>query len=347
MILAHCGLFNSYLQPLLQSKIMKLGMPYALNEIGQRSNQEDSIFPAKGAANASTRLFMVCDGMGGHEHGEVASGVVCSTFAQWLANIDHDTFTLDMFEGVLSQVYNVLDMADPEPDSNRKMGTTLALLHLNNHEAVVAHLGDSRVYHLRPSHREPILYQSKDHTLVNELVSAKLMTPEEAINHPRKNIVTRALQPGLERRHKADVHTITDVRAGDYFFLCSDGIIEALTDDVLVDILRRDISDAEKVETIREICAAESNDNFSAYLVPVVEGLPLRRRSGFASSNVALACVALGALLVALWFYFGSGGVEFSSVEERRYYGPAVKTVDTMECQGVDSLRVIDEDINR
>lgn len=253
---------------------MKLGMPYALNEIGGRSNQEDSIYPAKGEANESARLFLVCDGMGGHENGEVASGLVCSTFAANLANIDHEEFTVDMFNYALNAAYDALDREDPNPESMRKMGTTLTFMHLNDHEVVVAHMGDSRVYHVRPSERNPILYQSSDHSLVNELVRAEIITPEEALTHPRRNVITRAMQPRLETRHNADVRTFSDVMAGDYFFLCSDGITETITNDILVDILRRDVSDAEKIEAIRALCAELSRDNFSAYLVPIAEGLP-------------------------------------------------------------------------
>lgn len=254
---------------------MKLGMPYALNEVGGRSNQEDSIYPAKGEANESSRLFLVCDGMGGHENGEVASGLVCSTFASNLANIDHEEFSVDMFNYALSAAYDALDREDPNPESMRKMGTTLTFLHLNDREVVVAHMGDSRIYHIRPSERFPILYQSSDHSLVNELVRAEIITPEEALTHPRRNVITRAMQPRLETRYNADVRTFSDVMSGDYFFLCSDGITETITSDMLVEILRREVSDAEKIEAIRALCAESSRDNFSAYLVPITEGLPL------------------------------------------------------------------------
>ena len=253
---------------------MKLGMPYALNEIGGRSNQEDSIFPVKGEANESTRLFLVCDGMGGHENGEVASGLVCSTFGKLLANVDHEGFTVEMFLDALNEAYDALDREDPDPQSMRKMGTTLTFLHLNDHEVVVAHMGDSRVYHVRPSEQNAIIYQSSDHSLVNELVRAEIITPEEALTHPRRNVITRAMQPKLDPRHKADVRTFNDVQAGDYFFLCSDGVLESVSNDALVEILRRDVSDVEKIEAVKALCAASSRDNFSAYLVPVVEGLP-------------------------------------------------------------------------
>jgi serine/threonine protein phosphatase PrpC len=253
---------------------MKLGMPQALNELGQRGNQEDSIYPRLGEANQSSRLFLVCDGMGGHDNGEVASGLVCSTFGAQLGDIDHEQFGVEAFESALDAAYDALDREDPNPDSMRKMGTTLTFLHLNDHEVVVAHMGDSRIYHVRPSAAEPILYQSNDHSLVNELVRAEIITAEEALTHPRRNVITRAMQPNLESRHKADVRKIDDVKAGDYFFMCSDGVLESVSNDALVEVLRRDVDDVQKIEAIRALCGASSHDNFSAYLVPIVEGLP-------------------------------------------------------------------------
>ena len=324
---------------------MKLGMPYALNEMGGRSNQEDSIFPVKGDANSSSRLFLVCDGMGGHENGEVASGIVCSTFGSNLANIDPDAFTVDMFNFTLSAAYDALDREDPNPESQRKMGTTLTMLHINNHEAVIAHMGDSRVYHVRPSADNAILYQTCDHSLVNELLRAEVITPEEAVNHPRRNVITRAMQPHLETRHNAEVYTINDVQAGDYFFLCSDGVLESLSNEALVEILRRDVSDGEKIDAIKALCEASSRDNFSAYLVPVVEGLPYvepivvtaelvedeeesqpedvtvppayaekenlnaPKRRKLTPMNITLLCVAVGAVITMFFVGFGNGNV--------------------------------------
>ncbi|MBQ8493996.1 MAG: serine/threonine-protein phosphatase [Alistipes sp.] len=252
---------------------MKIRLPYALHEMGQRANQEDSIYPLRGEANDMTRMFLVCDGMGGHENGEVASGLVCKTFAECLSREDAESFTTEAFLEALSASYDALDREDPTPESQRKMGTTLTFLHLNSREAVVAHLGDSRIYHVRPSAAEPILYKSCDHSLVNELVRAEVITPEEALTHPRRNVITRAMQPNLEQRHKADIRTITDVAEGDYFFLCSDGVLESVTDALLVDVLRRNISDEEKIEALKSACEASSRDNFSAYLVPIAEGI--------------------------------------------------------------------------
>lgn len=362
---------------------MKLGIPYALNEIGGRTNQEDSIYPSKGSADAATRLFMVCDGMGGHDNGEVASGLVCSTFARVLGDVAPADFTIESFNEALQAAYDALDANDPDPESSRKMGTTLTFLHLNDSEVVVAHMGDSRVYHIRPSENNAILYQSSDHSLVNELVRAEVITPEEALTHPRRNVITRAMQPNLETRYKADVRTFNDVLAGDYFFLCSDGVLETITNDMLVDILRRDASDGEKIEAIRSACAASSRDNFSAYLVPIAEGLPAvhpevvaaevvndgeavdgveeqdesatrppvfakgdngnQRRTHFTPLNIALACVALIAVLAAIWFAISSIDINFSSHRYTYKGEPRAKRERIAPAFEQDTLKTTDQ----
>ena len=307
---------------------MKINKPYALNETGRRQNQEDSIFPAKEQADSSTHLFLVCDGMGGHENGEVASQTVCESFALFLKDVDPESFSEAIFEQALAYTYGELDKKDNLPESKSKMGTTLTLLHLSQKEAFMAHIGDSRIYHLRTSGgKAEIIYKTSDHSLVNELLRADMITEEEAENHPKKNVITRAVQPNMEKRCKADVHRTTDVKAGDYFFLCSDGVVESLSDNKLIEILSQNIGDDEKIKEIYQLCNAHSSDNFSAYLIPVTEGIaetaelattsaemdadvtapPIIRKGRW---KVILWIVVLVIIGVGAYFFMKCGGLE-------------------------------------
>jgi len=253
---------------------MKISQPYALNEIGQRQNQEDTIFPTKNKADNNTRFFLVCDGMGGHENGEVASSTVCESFAVFLNNTNPKDFNEEVFTQALAFAYDELDKKDQTSGISGKMGTTLTFLHLNEQEAFLAHIGDSRIYHQRTENGNTrIIYKTSDHSLVNELLRAEVITEEEAENHPKKNIITRAMQPHLERRSKADIYTTSDIKTGDYFFLCSDGILESLNDSKLVDIISQETDDETKMQAICQLCNAASRDNFSAYLIPISEGI--------------------------------------------------------------------------
>jgi len=245
----------------------KLFPPQAIYELGQRSNQEDNIFPAMGQATADDRLFIVCDGMGGHEHGEVASQAVATTIGQTLtwALADEPCLTDDSINRAISAAYDRLDLLDR--GEARKMGTTLTLLCLHRGGVTAAHIGDSRIYHLRPATGE-VRYLSRDHSLVMDLYQAGEITRDEMRTSPQKNVITRAMTPGKDDRMRADIVHIADVQPGDYFYLCSDGMLEQMEDDDLLALVSDNATDTEKREALIRATIA-NKDNHSAYLIHV------------------------------------------------------------------------------
>ncbi|MBO7498270.1 MAG: serine/threonine-protein phosphatase [Bacteroidaceae bacterium] len=254
-----------------------LSQPLFIHELGQRSNQEDSLFPFDGQATAADRLFVLCDGMGGHEAGEVASASVCGSLGWWFRkHFSSDAvLTTSIFNEALSAAYEDL-VARDKGTSEKKMGTTMTFLMFHAGGATIAHIGDSRVYHLRPGVDKP-LFKTNDHSLVNDLIRLGEITEEEARTSPNRNVITRAMQPEAERRAKADIQLITDVQPGDWFYLCSDGMLERMNDDELVRLITDPtLSPEEKrAELIRR--TADNKDNHTAWLIQVldVEGLPV------------------------------------------------------------------------
>lgn len=241
--------------------------PQAIYELGQRSNQEDNIYPAFGQATADDRLFIVCDGMGGHEHGEVASQAVVNVLSNYIAQHHHpsEPFSDQLLTKALDQAYAELDALDT--DEVRKMGTTLTFILFHRGGVTAAHIGDSRIYHLRPNEGE-ILYCSRDHSLVMDLYQAGEITRDEMRTSPQKNVITRALSPGADNRTRADIVHITDVKPGDYFYLCSDGMLEQMDDDELLALLAYNTTDAEKCQALIQ-ATVDNKDNHSAYLIRV------------------------------------------------------------------------------
>ena len=242
--------------------------PLCFSEIGRKDNQEDCIYPSAEVVSVQNKFFVLCDGMGGHEKGEVASATVCDSLGRYLEEHQPEdgVMTPELFKQALEFTYNELDKKDV--GGIKKMGTTMTCLYLHRNGYLVAHIGDSRIYHIRPN--TGIMYQSSDHSLVNDLLRAGELTEEEAVNFPQKNIITRAMQPNLERRHKADVYSFNDIQKGDYFFLCSDGVLEQLTNDKLCEILATsNLSDCQKLNAIKNICDGKTKDNYTCYLIPV------------------------------------------------------------------------------
>lgn len=250
--------------------MISIRQPLCFSEIGKKETQEDFLFPSH--ADIHTRVFILCDGMGGHDNGEVASKTAATALGNYLSS--YPAITYDIFEEGLSEAYNALDKIDT--NSVRKPGTTMTALCLNDDSYLVAHIGDSRIYHVRPSlynaklNRGGILYQSSDHSLVNDLLKAGELTEEEARNFPQKNIITRAMQPHLQRRYKADVFMFDNIESGDYFFLCCDGILEQLDNNTLCRILANPkTDDKQKLAEIKAICDDKTRDNYTCWLIPI------------------------------------------------------------------------------
>lgn len=241
----------------------------SMHELGQRTNQEDYMYPAPGLATDDDRCFVLCDGMGGHDSGEVASQAVCNAMGNYVKehSSPDDLFTPEQLAEAVSAAYDALDARDTH--AVKKMGTTMTFACFNAGGCLVAHMGDSRVYHLRPS--MGILFETRDHSLVNDLIKVGELTEETAKDFGQKNVITRCLQPNTERRSRADVREITDIRPGDYFFMCSDGVNEVMESKHIENvILDNAYSDEEKLKIIIN-STADARDNHTAFLIHVLD----------------------------------------------------------------------------
>ena len=249
---------------------IKTGLPLSFSEIGQKDNQEDFVFPSQAEVSKEDRVFILCDGMGGHSHGEVASRTVATALGQYMKwHYPSDgVLTKALFNDGLKYAYQQLNLVDD--GAPKKMGTTLTFVCFHKDGCFCAHIGDSRIYIVRPSEKR-IVYRSEDHSLVNDLLRAGELTPEEAASYPHKNVITRAMQPNKEKPAKAEIRNIQDIQSGDYVFQCCDGVLENLTDDKLVDILSDPATyDVQKLAAIKNVCFGKTKDNYTCYLTRIM-----------------------------------------------------------------------------
>ena len=243
--------------------------PLTIHEMGTRDNQEDALYPEKGKASENDRVFVLCDGMGGHEHGEVASQTVCQTIPKYM----HDHWPTDdkvddqLVLDAITAAFEALD--DKDDGAIKSMGTTLTFVVLHAGGCTAAHIGDSRIYHIRPS-KQKVLYRSRDHSLVFDLFQAGEISYEEMSTSPQKNIITKAMQPGEDNRVRPDIVHIGDLQSGDYLYMCSDGMLERMDDQRLTDILYSKESDAAKQRILINETIG-NHDNHSAYLIHICE----------------------------------------------------------------------------
>lgn len=245
-----------------------LGQPISFCQSGARSNQEDARYPDSDHPEHPLPFFVVCDGVGGSEGGEIASRTVSRTIGRSLSGFDWSgSFSNHDLAKVLDKAYRALDHAANDETSD--MATTLALAAFHKDGCVLAHIGDSRVCQFRPT--EGMLYRSEDHSLVSSLVHSGLLSPDAADSHPQATTITRYMCPAndQEERYCATVYRTRDVQAGDYFFLCSDGVLEAVDDDSLTEIICASGDDDQKMAVIASLCET-SSDNNTAFLIPIL-----------------------------------------------------------------------------
>lgn len=228
-----------------------------IHEPGKRQNNEDYLL-----SDLAERIFMVCDGVGGHEKGEEASKLAILSFSEFLKGVPEiNDISL---KSALKYTENAFDLFVEKNENSRGMATTLTFLYFSDdNHALVAHCGDSKVYQLRDGQ---IIFKTKDHSLVQELVDGGFISEDEAVNHPKKNQITRAIQ-GSKYPTKLDIKHLEDIRSGDYFMLCSDGIMEGIDEKSFADIFKSDSSLKSTKTFIYQQCMNLSKDNFTAILI--------------------------------------------------------------------------------
>ena len=199
-----------------------------------RENNEDKyefFLPEQESELASRGMvFLVCDGMGGHAAGQIASELTVNTFLDVYRHHPGEEPDIAMRAAVVAANRYVMDVARAVP-SRRGMGTTLTALAIIQDEAVIAQVGDSRLYRVRDGVAEQL---SEEHTWVDEAIRMGAIQPEEAGSHPYRHVLTRAI--GTEDNVEPDVKRFP-VREGDIFLLCSDGLTNHVGDALLGEIL--------------------------------------------------------------------------------------------------------------
>ncbi|TDO67271.1 protein phosphatase [Kribbella sp. VKM Ac-2571] len=242
---------------------MTLSLDYAtLSDVGRvRRNNEDSAY-------AGPHLLLLADGMGGAAAGEVASAAA----VQVIRRLDTADITgEDMIEALAGAIHRANERLSElvEEDPEREgMGSTVTALMFDGKQLGLAHLGDSRAYRLRDGQ----LYQlSHDHTFVQSLVDEGRISQEEAFTHPHRNLILRVLDgrpdsdPDLE---------MLDVQAGDRLMLCSDGLPDYVSDEVIAASMASGTPDSVVVDLITHALEAGSNDNVTVLVADVVETEP-------------------------------------------------------------------------
>ena len=252
---------------------------YGSTDVGLvRDHNEDFYFIHESNVQKDYSLLIVADGMGGHEAGEVASELSVTCFVE-----EFDKLELKKVSNIEKHLSDSLKNANSQVFDKSKetetlgMGTTFTSVLLYDNRLFFAHVGDSRAYLLREN---KMIQITQDHSWVAEQVALGIIKPEDAINHPRNNIITRAI--GLNSSVEVDVNSMK-VYKGDILLLCSDGLSGLVSDKSIEELIS--INNLQKVpDQLIEIANQNGGtDNITVLVGMVTSGINYNTKNGFLS----------------------------------------------------------------
>lgn len=238
------------------------------SDVGRRRNTNQDYANVFENA-AGIKLAILADGMGGHLAGDVASQMAVTDLGKaWEESdiVDPDKAAQWFIQHIQAENQLIYEQGQTKPEYTG-MGTTVVAISIFSDSFIVANVGDSRAYLLR--NRE-MVQLTEDHSLVNMLVKSGEITPEMAINHPRKNVLTRSV--GMPGTVEVDVSN-HQWQAGDYLLLCSDGLTNMVPPEDILRIVYQDVSLEEKLSLL--IAAANEAggaDNITVLIICCGEG---------------------------------------------------------------------------
>ena len=218
---------------------------YAKTDIGKarEKNQDYYYIPS---SQDDLQLFILADGMGGYNGGEVASKLATESLKKYIQN-NFESIEKSK-EKILELIGNAMEYANmvvyeksKEEKELEGMGTTLEVCLIYNNKVYLGHVGDSRIYRIR---KEVIRKLTKDHSYVQQLVEDGKITREEATNHPKKNMLTKAL--GCTPYVEPDIRA-RNVEKGDIIIMCSDGLTNMVTEQEIFEALKENAEKAPEV----------------------------------------------------------------------------------------------------
>ena len=218
---------------------------------GLRPTNQDAFY-------ANGNLFIVCDGVGGNAYGDIASKLACTSLSDYFKNTSLSNE--DIANAFKSTQFQFREMVGQYPEM-KNMSTTAVMLALDNEKASIAWMGDSRLYHIRNGE---ILFVTEDHSLKNELAKKG-----EDVSHIKRNIITKSLSANHAVEYS--LHTIPneEIKAGDFFFLCTDGVLENVTDEFIKSHFQNGYA-LEKIKAfVLQECDGKTKDNYTFEIIQI------------------------------------------------------------------------------
>ena len=263
---------------------------YYLFESGMEGKQEDYIWPIAGKATVNDKVFIVCDGAGSFHNGGIASKLISRFMAAKVLKFAEQKMSEELIDKLLIRARDRLITYARENRLDTDLATTFSMLILYNQKALISWCGDGRIYHLREG---VILFKTEDNS--RNAASARGIIADSSPIY-------------------AGTKWIKNVRDGDYFLLCSKGLIENVTDDdIKLLVSQNDKANIDLTASFRRLALEKTPDNYSMYLIRVKAGTQKRsiksgitsikkQTGGIVSPILILAMTIVGLLIMVFYF---------------------------------------------
>lgn len=232
---------------------------YYFSHKGKRKVNEDFII-----SDPQNGIFIIADGLGGYDFGEVASEVASKACHEFLLknNVVNQTSADEM----VTFIYDKLELEVKDNPAHLGMGTTLACLQINSGHISSIHIGDSRIYYVDLLSSK--FWRTRDDSLVQDLIEAEIITKEEAENHSHRNKLTKSISiDNKDKGVKATFSLLNFQFKKSLLFLCTDGILESYSEKSLLHCLREGKQVKKLIEDLEVVTQERSRDNTSAIII--------------------------------------------------------------------------------
>ncbi len=229
----------------------------ALTNNGSKPTNKDFHFE-------SQNLFIVCDGVDSSPYGDIASKLACSSFSDYFIQNPATVYDCDYLNKALQYTIQQFQETESKYPEMKGMATTIVLLAIDFEGVIIAWMGDSRLYHIRNGQ---ILFVTEDHSLVNNLRKQGETSEEELKNI--RNFITNSLSANSKGNFSSHGIPKKEIQKGDYFFLCTDGVLENITDEILCNELNTKNTLEEKAQKIYSLCEGKTRDNFTFQIIEI------------------------------------------------------------------------------
>ena len=219
------------------------------------------------------KLVIVCDGMGGHKGGAMASRLAVDTIKESFESLQNSSDPKNELRSALQKADLKLKETSASNEELKEMGSTAVIFLLKNDQAFIAHIGDSRIYMIR---NNKIHQLTKDHSLVQKMIDGNIITAEAAREHPKKNVITRAL--GADGSSESEVAEPFQVFKNDKFVLCTDGLTGCVDENEIMEVVSKNSVHASCCRLVGIANERGGKDNITVQVVNVIKGKSLPKQ---------------------------------------------------------------------